>query len=132
MPSKRKRVPRKRDYKAEYQRRLQRAKEKGYSVAVARGHAPKGTLGIRAAKRAKELLAIRQQVEKEVERDARKVFGRKPKREKGEQPFIYQEKLEELKKRDGQFAWTDEQSFVDEMLELGLTERDAYTFWFSP
>jgi hypothetical protein len=41
---------RKRDYRAEYKRRLARAAEKGYSKAVARGHAPKGIAGIKLAK----------------------------------------------------------------------------------
>jgi hypothetical protein len=35
-------MPKKRDYKAEYQRRIQRASEKGFSRAQARGHPKAG------------------------------------------------------------------------------------------
>ena len=45
-------MARKRDYAAEYARRIARAQEKGYSKSVARGHAPRGTFGI---KRSREL-----------------------------------------------------------------------------
>jgi hypothetical protein len=42
----------KRNYAAEYARRIARAKEKGYSKAVARGHARRGEFGL---KRSREL-----------------------------------------------------------------------------
>jgi len=133
-----------RDYRAEYQRRLVRAKERGYSKDVARGHARRGTLGLRAAQRARrsgfdvsagESIAgsLRDSIERAIARDAKRVFGRKPKRRKGEEPFIYEERLQGAQKKpERQFAWTDEQEFKDYIVSLGLTERDAYTFWFSP
>ena len=123
-------MARKRNYAAEYARRIARAKEKGYSKSVARGHARKGEAGIKAAK----FLGVKAgaDIDAIVAADARRVFGRKPKREFGEAPVQYEEKLIELKKREGRFEWTDEAAFIAAMGDLGMTTHDAYTFWFSP
>ena len=133
--SNRVRVKRQRDYKTEYQRRIKRAEEKGYSKAVARGHAPKGIAGLRAA----DFLGIKPgsdlgtgNVYRAVSRDAKRTFGDKPKREKGESPEDYAQKLAELQLQPGRLQWTDEAAFVQSLLNLGLTAQDAYTHWFSP
>ncbi len=110
-----------RDYKAEYARRIRNATKKGYSRSQARGHAKLTELSISAEK-----------VRVKVGKDAKRVFGRKPKRHPGEDVFSYPERLEELKKREGKFAWLDESSFIQSITQLGLTEREAYTLWFSP
>lgn len=116
----------KRDYKAEYKRRLARAKVLGISKSVARGHPKKGEkpLGRRTT---------RKDIEDVVAKDAKRVFGKKPKRTKEEQfPIDYEIKLADLKRRDGRFEWTDEASFVGTLQALGMTAHDAYTLWFSP
>lgn len=119
-----------RNYAAEYARRIARAKQKGYSKSVARGHARKGEAGIKTA----QFLGIKPgaDLDKIIAADARKVFGRKPKRESGEAPVQYEEKLREMQRQRGRFEWTDEAAFIAAMNNLGLTERDAYTHWFSP
>jgi hypothetical protein len=131
---------RKRDYRAEYKRRLERAKAKGYSKDVARGHPKKGRAGIRAANFLRipvgssiglEERDTRGRVKIVVD-DARKRFGRRPKRKRGETIADYEERLIEMQRRRGsRFEWTDEFDFIRSMTELGLTERDAYTHWFS-
>ena len=121
----------KRDYKAEYKRRIARAEEKGYSRAVARGHARKGEAGIRAAK----FLGIRvgSDIDGVVRRDKIRVFGKKvPKRQKGEQDFEYEFRLEEERQRkEKRFKWTSQEEFIASLVNLGLTENEAYTHWFS-
>lgn len=112
---------RKRDYRAEYRRRIANAVKRGFTRSQARGHARKAELSLSAAK-----------IEQKVGKDAKRVFGRKPKRLPGEDVFAYPERLEELKKREGQFQWLDESTFIASITQLGLTEREAYTLWFSP
>ena len=120
-----------RDYKAEYKRRIARAKEKGYSRAVARGHARKGEAGIRAAKFLG--VPVGSDIEGVVRKDKRRVFGRKiPRREPGEGPLEYEERLtESQQKPERDFKWTSQDEFIESLIALGLTEREAYTHWFS-
>ena len=160
-------MARKRNYRAEYQRRIARAQLKGYSKAVARGHPPKGKAGLRAAdflgiKPGDELQELKPAKSdlfgdifrgnpqlkyvlsgfdrhgnakwrfKVVVDDSRKTFGRKPRRETGEDAATYAEKLLEIQRREGRFNWTDEATFIKAMLDLGMTAQDAYTHWFSP
>ena len=128
-----------RNYRAEYQRRIERAKVKGYSKSVARGHAPRGVAGLRTAKflglEPGESLGLAPRDKrgrlKIVVEDARRTFGEKPVRERGDTPESYAEKLAELQERKGKFEWSNEPAFVAMMLKLGLTEREAYTHWFS-
>jgi hypothetical protein len=141
---------RKRDYAAEYKRRVDRALKLGYSLAIARGHPKTKTvwyvkkstgekkkkkvvveLGLRAAK----LLGERpgEDIAKLIARDAKYVFGKKPKRGFGDDSApAYQLRLEELARRDGTFDWINERAFIDQMMALGLTENDAYVHWMSP
>lgn len=139
----------KRDYRAEYKRRIERALKLGYSRAIARGHPKTETvsyrgkdgskkkrkrvveLGLRAARFLGERPGER--IDKIVARDAKYTFGKKPKRgyqDKNE--IYYQMRLEEMERRQGTFDWTNEAKFIEQMLALGLTERDAYKNWFSP
>lgn len=123
------RKPRKRDYKAEYKRRIKRALDKGYSRSVARGHAKKTELGIVAA----EFLNVKPGTLflDVIQADALHVFGRIPRRMKGDHDAPeYQLRLEELARRDGNFNWLSEVEFVAQMQALGMTERDAYSTWY--
>lgn len=106
-----------RNYAAEYARRIARAKERGYSKDVARGHAPKGTIGIARANK----------------------LGVKPgfviggRRGKG---FVATsasraENLRELG-LDGVIPTkTSLNEFVRLLKEAQFTEREAYTLWWS-
>ena len=137
-----------RDYRAEYQRRLARAKERGYSKAVARGHATKGRAGIKLAK----VLGIKpgQKVNKrppqpkaepgfptfeerltaagfrDFLKDARAEYLRRLKRQRkfpsGEAPS----------EDDIGYLVTSKEDFVQVVYEAEQSERDAYTAWFSP
>lgn len=122
---------RKRDYKAEYARRIARAKEKGYSRSVARGHARHGEAGIRVA--ARMGVTPGADIDSTVAKDKRRVFGRKiPRRAPGEGPLEYEERLTEIQQKpERQFKWTTQDDFIASLIELGLTEREAYTHWFS-
>lgn len=135
----------KRNYKKEYRARIQRALKKGYSRDIARGHPKTKTvtdnkgkkrkvvqeLGLRAAKflGKKPGTPIREL----VEADAAYVFEVTPRRIVGDNDGPhYALRLQELARRDGLFDWVNEGHFIETMKALGLTERDAYTFWFSP
>jgi|SRR5215471_6782751 len=120
-----------RNYRAEYVRRIANATKRGIPRSVARGHAGKGLVGIRAAK---ELGIEGYNIEKAVARDARRMFGRKPKRKAGEFPLEYEIKLGESinEEKEPRFPWTDEASFIATIMGAGMSEREAYTLWFSP
>jgi hypothetical protein len=114
----------KRDYRAEYKRRIRRGKEKGYSKRVARGHPRRKELGIRAA--AVLGLPPGTDIDEYVAADARRVFGgHRPKRREASIPD-FMLRLAELQKSDGEFDWTSEAAFIEQMTALGLTEREAY------
>jgi hypothetical protein len=83
-------------------------------------------------RRRKHLRAI-EALEAAVARDARRVFGRKPKRTK-EDPDAphYELRLAEMAERDGRFDWLEESEFIAQMQSEGATTREAYTLWFSP
>jgi len=142
----------KRNYRAEYKRRIARALAKGYSRSVARVHAKTKTRTYvgRDGKKHKEVIHVEMSVKAAklfgekpgtlyadvLKRDARFVFGEVPRRVKGEDKTstAYQLRLEGLAKRDadGVFNWLDEGAFIEQMMAAGLTEREAYTHWFSP
>ncbi len=107
---------RKRNYKAEYKRRVKREKLSGR------------VRDYKAEYRRRKYLAI----ERQTAADAKRVFGYVPHR-KHDHPdtFTYEEFLADKKKREGRFDWTDEANFVKAITDLGLTAREAYTLWFS-
>jgi len=78
-------------------------------------------------------LEKQRELEAQVARDARRVFGRKPKRGfEDDDAGQYELRLAELAEREGRFDWLDEKTFIAEMRARGATEREAYTLWFSP
>lgn len=83
-------------------------------------------------RRRKHLRAI-EAAEELVARDARRVFGRKPKRTKEDPDAVHYElRLAEMAERDGRFDWLEEAEFIAQMQAMGATTREAYTLWFSP
>jgi hypothetical protein len=140
----------KRNYRAEYKRRIARALAKGYSRSVARGHAKTKTRTYvkRDGTKGKEVIHVEMSLKAAklfgekpgtlyadvLRRDAIHVFGEVPRRIKGEDKTstAYQLRLEGLARFDGKFNWLDEGAFIREMMAAGLTEREAYTHWFSP
>lgn len=124
---------RKRDYKAEYRARLEKALREGYSRSVARGH-PRRTktvreLGIRAARKAG--LKAGANIAELVRRDMLHTFGttvRKTAEDASVSAYVV--RLDRLKQMEGEFDWTNEEKFIEEMQALGLTEREAYSALF--
>lgn len=124
---------RKRNYRAEYRRRIKNALDKGLTRSQGRGHPRKG-----------ELPAKKESVAKVVRDDAKRTFRKVPKLEPDApridsggrsypDPSAYEEYLRDKVKREGsKFDWFDEQEFISSVTALGMTEREAYTLWFSP
>lgn len=131
----------KRDYKAEYARRLERARKLGYSKAVARGHAKLDEMPIKLARKArvKPGSSVKEyntflEMRKKTRAEKKKVFGRVVKRTEDQPDTVtFEAYLEEQSKHPerGQFNWTNEGEFIRQMQELGFDERQAYNFWFS-
>lgn len=121
-----------RDYKAEYQRRIKRGKERGYSVSVARGHPKRARIKMGKLIPAEEPARVRR-IHDMIDADKRRVFGRKiPLRQKGETPEQFGERLaEEQKRAEGRLKWTNQEDFIAMVEAMGLTENEAYTHWFS-
>lgn len=136
---------RKRNYKAEYARRIARAKAKGISLSVARGHPRFGETLLSKLKKPPKLRKPRDykkeyQAKKlrhlawEISQDAKRVFGRKPKRKYELNPNEYEETLIELPKKapEIEWQWTDEHAFIESLTAMGMPTQEAYTLWFSP
>lgn len=114
-------MARKRDYAAEYARRIARANAKGYSKAVARGHTPKGVISLKRSKQLKGRLppgfVI---IRKNPRRGFRATQNTRAKnlREVGIREFLSD-------------VTTNEGEFIRLLTQSGFNEREAYTLWFS-
>lgn len=97
---------RQRDYRAEYIARIQRGLERGLDRSVARGHPKRGQLGIRARRR--------------IEHDALS----------GNLSDVSAVSLATDKRIN--FEFTSQADFLQMATDLGLTEKQAYSIWFSP
>lgn len=133
---------RKRDYKAEYKRRkyLRSLREEGLAAA------PKTRVKLKKKRKRDYKKEYKRRKISElkviVARDAKRVFGFRPKRQGGEGGDLdvamkglesYAERLETIKKRDiSVFDWTDEQQFITSLTRKGVPIQEAYTMWFSP
>jgi hypothetical protein len=115
-------MARKRDYRAEYRRRLERAQRLGYSTRIARGHAAKSEYGLREAAKSG----------KQVGQSKIRATGREVSKE------TFERSIEELRsfgiteRRLRGIDIHDEQSFIKMLLDSGFTPREAYTLRFSP
>lgn len=129
-----------RDYKAEYRARLKRALDLGYSRSVARGHPRHNKnvveLGIRAAARLSKATGKKVKagtdIREVINADRRYTFGGKePKIQQGDRDdggiSAYMMRLAELKRKNGYFRWDNEEEFIKQMTDLGMSERQAYT-----
>jgi len=140
-------MPKQRDYKAEYARRLQRGRERGYSKSVSRGHPRKAT-GEVGIKRAREMLLpgpvslIRDRSEtrhgyrptyaairKRLESLNLKLLAGVLKGKRGRIPTAW------IRPRTGDAYMDDDDTrdeFIDALTRWGFSPREAYTLWFSP
>jgi len=112
----------KRDYRAEYRARISRAKERGYSVAIARGHTPKGVIGLSLA--AKLGVPVGTEIE---DISVREQIPGHPWDLKGDDPKNIRENLP----TDLRGIETMSQSeFVTIMRAYGYTFREAFDLFF--
>jgi hypothetical protein len=132
-PRKQSRRKRKRNYAVEYARRMARAKALGFSKTQGRGHPRKNEPKI------KDVPRRRVPIETVVEAVAA-LPVRSPTK------FIIDARRDEIKRKSGDLPpgapvrelpadtidITDQDSFIELMLALGFSEREAYSKWFSP
>lgn len=112
----------KRDYAAEYKRRVARATSKGYSRAIARGHAPKGVIGLSLAAK------LRVPVGTEIDDITIKTVNADPASERQIRKALKKRGLEASELRGIEF--TDQETFVRQMLGYGFTFREAFDLYF--
>jgi hypothetical protein len=139
MAKSRKRKPR--DYKAEYARRIARAAKQGIPRNVARGHARKGTAGIKLAKilgiPVGSAVADRPRVARPSPDYVGPTFEERLEAA-GFGSFLVEQRRRVLRRDtdlDGRAikrVSTRQEEFVQVIMEAVHTEREAYTQWFSP
>ena len=131
-----------RDYKAEYQRRLARAKERKIPKDVARGHPRKGRAGIKLAK----VLGIKPGAKiRSRPKQAPAAPGFPTFEERltaaGFRDFLKDARAEYLRrlprnarpsKDEIEQLVTSQEDFVQAVFAAEHSEREAYTAWFSP
>lgn len=130
--------PRKRDYKAEYRRRLKRLEALGLSRSVARGHPRTGEVGAAERRQLRDAATSPSPGGWRLE-DGTMTRGQPA----GDDPIrkaaadriaallgmrspVAQGRHELLRRHE------DRKRFVEAACALGVTEQQAYTFWFSP
>lgn len=140
-------MARKRDYAAEYKRRLARGRKRGYSASIARGH-PRQTLGEIGIRRARSMLLpgpvsiIRTRTEtrhgyrptyaairRRLESLNLKLLAGVLKGKRGKIPIAW------IRPRTGNPYLDEDETrdrFIDALTRWGFSPREAYTLWFSP
>ena len=112
----------KRDYAAEYKRRIARNVGKGYSRAIARGHAPKGVIGISLG--AKLRVPVGTEIDDLTIRTVNK---------EGADPSVIAQHLLDrglAEKELSSFDFTDQETFIKTMLKYGFTMKEAFGIYF--
>lgn len=140
-------MPRSRDYKAEYARRIARGRERGFSKSISRGH-PRKVIGEVGVKRARDmhlpgpvsLIRTRREtrhgyrptyaaIRKRLESLNLKLLAGVLKGKRGRIPKAW------VTSRSGESYMDDDETrddFIDVLTRWGFSPREAYTLWFSP
>ena len=133
------RTPKKRDYAAEYKRRVDRAIKAGLPKSVGRGHPNKGIVGIREAKflnieagSVREIIRNRSAIEAPRKPFVQELY------DAGFRNFLVEARKEVLrtkakaKEQDARRGSVSQEKFLELILDYVPTESEAYSLWFSP
>lgn len=128
MPKRSKLRRSKRDYAVEYKRRISRATAKGYSRSIARGHPPKGVIGIRLAAKLRVPVGT-----KIADISLRETLPKHPWDMQGDNESDIKRALRDEGLAGAELLgieYTDQETFVKQMLEYGFTFREAFDLYF--
>lgn len=121
-------MAKRRDYRAEYNRRLERARELGYSRRVARGHARKDEYGLREARNVSRVSHHKVSPGQSKYHATGREIDETTFSKGTAEAIKFGVDERKIRKLDIE----DEESFIKMLLDLGLTPKEAYTLRFSP
>jgi hypothetical protein len=114
----------KRNYAAEYKRRIARATAKGYTRDIARGHPKKGSFGIKAAKFLKVDPGPKPSFEQSL-----KLAGFTNLLEDTRKAYLKRIKAK-VKRGELSLVVTSQEEFIQVVMETEYSANEAYSAWF--
>jgi hypothetical protein len=125
-------MSKRRNYKKEYRRRLQLRELREQQLAAAAKPRKSKRRNYKKEYQVRKYKRLKTSIQEQTRAEKRRIFGKVVKRTTEFNPGEFEETLQEKKRRpERDWQFTDETEFINAMVNLGLTSKDAYTMWFS-